>query len=162
MDNLIVETENDELMHYGVKGMKWGVRRKRYLSKARSKVRKLKRERSKKKQERKAERAVRKATKKISEQPKHKPISEMTDEELKVVIDRMDLERKYKEAIAKNNPQSDRGKKFVTNVLERSGEQLVTQVLNHYGAKALNKMINEKDSETGELKEIIFANNRKK
>ena len=153
MDNLIVETENDELMHYGVKGMKWGVRRKRYLSKARSKVRKLKRDRVKKKEEQKAERAARKVAKKTSEQPKRKPVSEMSDEELNAAIKRMQLERQYKQLHAENNPSSDRGKKFVVNVLEKSGEQLATQVVNHYGAQALNKAIGE---------EVIFANNRKK
>ena len=146
MDNLIVETENDELMHYGVKGMKWGVRRKRYLSKARSKVRKFKRDRVKKKEEQKA--------KKTAEQTKRKPVSEMSDEELNAAIKRMQLERQYTQLHAENHPSSDRGKKFVTNVLEKSGEQLVTQVVNHYGAKALNKAIGEG--------EVIFANNKKK
>lgn len=153
MDNLIIESENDELMHYGVKGMKWGVRRKRYLSKARSKVRKLKRDRVKKKEAQKAERAASKAAKKTSEQSKRKPVSEMSDEELNAAIKRMQLERQYKQLHAENNPSSDRGKKFVVNVLEKSGEQLATQVVNHYGAQALNKAIGE---------EVIFANNRKK
>ena len=153
MDNLIVETEHDELMHYGVKGMKWGVRRKRYLSKARTKARKFKRDMAKKRQTKKDERATAKATKKAVEQPRRKTISEMSDDELNAAIKRMQLERTYKELYAANHPKQDKGKKFVSNVLERSGEQLATQVVNHYGAKALNKAIGE---------EVIFANNRKK
>lgn len=153
MDNLIVETEHDELMHYGVKGMKWGVRKKRYFAKARTKARKMKRDMTKKRQARKEERAASKAAKKGSENTKRKPVSEMTDEELNAAIKRLELERKYKELSRVNNPNTDRGKKFVTNVLEKSGEQLATQVVNHYGAQALNKAIGE---------EVIFANNKKK
>lgn len=153
MDNLIVETEHDELMHYGVKGMKWGVRKKRYLSKARTKMRKMKRDSAEKRQNRKMERAASKAAKKASTKPQRKPVSEMSEEELNAAIKRMELERKYKQLAAENNPSSDRGKKFVTNVLEKSGEQLATQVVNHYGAIALNKAIGD---------EVIFANNKKK
>lgn len=153
MDNLIAESEHDELMHYGVKGMKWGVRRKRYLSKIRAKGRKIKRDRAKKRQARKAERVASKATKKTVEQTKRKSISEMSDEELNAAIRRMQLERQYKELAAANNPKQDKGKKFVTEVLETSGKSLATQVVNHYGAQALNKAIGG---------EVIFANNKKK
>lgn len=153
MDNLVVESEHDELMHYGVKGMKWGVRRKRYLSKIRTKGRKMKRDMAKKRQARKEERAASKTAKKVSEKPKRKPVSEMTDEELNSAIKRLELERRYKELAAANNPKQDKGKKFVSNVLEKSGEQLATQVVNHYGAKALNAAIGD---------EVIFANNKKK
>lgn len=153
MDNLIVELEHDELMHYGVKGMKWGVRRKRYLSKIRTKGRKMKRDMTKKRQARKAERSASKAAKKASENTKRKSVSEMTDEELNSAIKRMQLERQYKELYASSHPKQDKGKKFVSNVLEKSGEQLATQVVNHYGAKALNAAIGE---------EVIFANNKKK
>lgn len=153
MDNLIIESEHDELMHYGVKGMKWGVRRKRYFSKLRTKGRKMKRDMAKKRQARKEQRVASKTTKKTVEQTKRKSVSEMSDEELNAAIRRMQLERQYKELAAANNPKQDKGKKFVTEVLETSGKSLATQVVNHYGAQALNKAIGD---------EVIFANNKKK
>lgn len=158
MDNY--ELESNELAHHGVKGMKWGVRKSRPTSK--SAVAKKKTTKSEpsagrkainammeKRKTRKAEKAAAEAAKKV----KRKPVSEMTDEELNAAIKRLQLEKQYKELTAFHNPNQGKGKKFVTNVLEKSGEQLATQVVNHYGAQALNKAIGA---------EVIFANNKKK
>lgn len=76
----------------------------------------------------------------------------MSDAELREKISRLQMEKQYKELTA-SSKQTSRGKKFVTNVLEKSGENLATQVVNHYGATALNKMIGQ---------EVIYANNKKK
>lgn len=152
--------ENNELMHYGRKGMKWGQSIFGSRSKSAGTARKKKKTgpsagrkaidaMAEKRRTRKAEKAAAEAAKKA----KRKPVSEMTDEELSAAISRLELEKKYKELAAYHNPNQGKGKKFVNNVLERSGEQLATQVVNHYGAKALNKAIGE---------EVIFANNKKK
>lgn len=171
MDNY--ELESNELAHYGVKGMKWGVRKDRPSSgssttrkkKTTAKSAVVKKKKSaktepsagrkaidamvEKRKTRKAEKAAAEAAKKA----KRKPVSEMTDEELNAAIKRLELEKKYKELSAYHNPNQGKGKKFVNNVLEKSGEQLATQVVNHYGAQALNKAIGA---------EVIFANNKKK
>lgn len=172
MDNL--ELESNELVHHGVKGMKWGVRKDRSSSGSGKSTTKKKRTTNKstvaKKKTTKSEpsagrkavnammekRKARKAAKAAEEaakKQKRKPVSEMTDDELNAAIKRLELEKKYKELSAYNNPNQGKGKKFVSNVLEKSGEQLATQVVNHYGAQALNKAIGE---------EVIFANNKKK
>lgn len=165
---------NDELYHYGVKGMKWGVRKntttstsgkKRKSKKKTVAIKKALKKTKKhlnssvdslvaKQKANKAERAKKAAELEATKKKKvRKPISEMTDAELKAAIDRLDLEKKYKEAVNYHNPNKDRASKFVNRVLEKSGESLATQVVNHFGAKALNKMIGE---------EVIFANNKKK
>lgn len=172
MDNL--ELESNELAHHGVKGMKWGVRKDRPSSGSGKSTTKKKRTTTKstvvKKKTTKTEpssgrkavnammekRKARKAAKAAEEaakKQKRKPVSEMTDDELNAAIKRLELEKKYKELSAYNNPNQGKGKKFVSNVLEKSGEQLATQVVNHYGAQALNKAIGA---------EVIFANNKKK
>lgn len=163
---------DDELMHYGVKGMKWGVRRtqaqlghktssgtgKKKSSKSSGSVTKTLKKTGKKVSnlysKNKASRQAKKTAKVEAEKAKKKKsISEMSDAELREKIGRLELEQRYKQLYAAKNPNAGKGKKFVTNVLERSGEQLATQVANHYGAKVLNKMIGE---------EVIFANNKKK
>lgn len=153
MDN--IEIENDELMHYGVKGMKWGVRKSSNTSTSGHKKKKPGPVQMfvKKKNAAKKQKAAKKAAEEAAKKAKKRSISEMTNEELEARIKRLETEKRYRELVAASNPKATRGKEFVTRVLERSGEQLAVQVVNHYGAKALNKVIKE---------EAVFANNKKK
>lgn len=140
---------NDELYHYGRKGMKWGqhifgkvknaaVGAGRF---AKNTATDIKNKRAAKEEaERKAQRA------KITNPKK------LTDDELKERIARLQKEKEYKDLL-KNTAASKRGHEFVTDIMESIGKNLFTQVGNHYGAEALNKMIG---------KEVIFANNKKK
>ena len=145
MDN--IEFEVDELKHYGVPGMKWGVRKSRPSSGKKRKKSGPIGSFVKKRKAAKKQKAAEAAAK------KRKPVSEMTDDELKAAINRLDMEKKYRDLVAASNPRNDRGKKFVSNVLEKSGEKLAVQVVSHYGAKGLNKLIGE---------DVIYANNKKK
>ena len=144
--------DEDELYHYGVKGQKWGVRRtKAQLG--------YKTTSSKKKKDNSFiksyvnKRKTAKKKKVAAEKTKKQSISEMSDAELRERISRLQMEKQYKDLLQTSKPQTFNGKKFVVNVLEKSGENLATQVVNHYGATALNKIIGQ---------EVIYANNKKK
>ena len=139
-------TYQDELYHYGVKGMKWGVKRTaeqlgHIIKSAKSAYGSYK-----DKKRAKEEAVTAKKRSKITNPKK------LTTEELNARIKRLQLEKTYKDLI-KDTESTTKGKNFVMDILESSGKNLLTQVTNHYGAKALNKVIGE---------DVIFANNKKK
>lgn len=125
--------EQNALMHYGVLGMKWGVRRTPAQLGHRTKAKVAKRpgENSKKEEEKKAT---------SSPSPK-KSIHELSDEELRTAIGRLELEKRYKELErSANPPKTHEGKKFVENVLKKSGENIATQFTTYVMGTFVNKV----------------------
>ena len=145
MENKYILIPNGELYHWGVTGMKWGVRRyqnkdgsltpagkKRYKSteeelKAREKVIKnAERAKAKvdklnaKKAELDAREEALKSGKKKVEPPKPKTMKDMTDDELRAQTNRMQLEKQYIDAqknLAAANPrQMSAGEKFIKSL----------------------------------------------
>lgn len=163
-------TYQDELYHYGIKGMKWGVRRTAaqlghvIKDKAKKGYQTVKRASDIHKANKRAEEAAKIARQRAKiTNPK-----KLTTEELNARIKRLQLEEDYNDLVKKTD-RLRKGKEFVSHILESSGKNLLTQVANHYGAKGLNKLINETVRETDDdgntrevLKEVIFANNKKK
>lgn len=147
-------THQDELYHYGIKGMKWGVRRTAaqlghvVKNKAKNGYETAKRAYD----THKANKRAKEAAKMAEQRAKITNPKKLTTEELNARIKRLQLEKTYKD-LMKDTETAKRGKNFVMDVLESSGKNLFTQVTNHYGAKALNRAIGE---------EVIFANNKKK
>lgn len=199
MGNYIIR--NGQLMHWGVPGMKWGIRRyqnkdgtltpagkKRYdkeMAKAKAEQKIVKnRERTQAKVDKlNALRADTEARKKAldgkdderslkdslkskhqAQKAKKKTIKEMTDEELQAKIDRMNLEKRYKDLMKEQHPdkqKSSKGKAFAEKIFDRTIEDMAPQVTKHYAAKLLNNLIGDKDSD-GKVIERVFANNKKK
>ena len=100
---------DNELYHYGVLGMKWGVRRKRNSSNVET------------------------------VKPKKKTLSEMSDDELKSKLNRLQMEKQYKELV--RTLQDSKAKTFVKKVLERSGENIATQTATYIMGKSVNKLL---------------------
>ena len=144
--------DNNELYHHGVLGMRWGVRRtpSQLGHKTSSKKKKPLRLFSKKKKVN----TKKTDANKVDTKPKKKKVSEMSDEELQTRISRMRLEQTYKQLQTDTgNKSTFNGKKFVINVLEKSGEQMAVQIVNEISAKAINKAFGY---------EAVYANNKKK
>lgn len=128
---------DDELIHYGVKGMKWGVRRtaeqlghttKKTAKKAASAAK-----------EAYSKRKERKQSEKAAKIRKKKKVKDMTDEELREHISRMQLEKQYLELKKQTAPQRSKGSKFVEQVLTKSGDNIATQFVTYVLGTGTNK-----------------------
>ena len=159
---------NDELYHHGIKGQKWGIRRyqnkdgtltpkgrSKLLSKARKYEDKATYSKSSSRQHRLmakatvARRNVKRSDLAIARSKKNKdssnpienkPISSMTDKELSDKINRIRLEQSYK-ALTASPEKVSKGKKMVSDILERSASNIGQQVATYAMGKAANKLI---------------------
>ena len=102
--------ENNELYHYGILGMKWGVRKSRGggVSKTGRRGRPIK-------ERPPAHEDYKKAHSK-------KSVREMSDAELRSRINRLDMERRYQEL---NPSTKNRGRKYVNSII-KTGTTIAT------------------------------------
>lgn len=117
--------ETNELMHYGVLGMKWGVRRTpEQLARARGQT--------------KSEKEENKTTPAKKTTSARKSASEMTDEELNKAVRRLQLEQQYRQL----NPETvSTGQKFVNKVAKDVIVPAATTVARNTVQKVLEKEV---------------------
>ena len=143
--------DNNELYHYGILGMRWGVRRDRSISSGKSSN----------KRKSTNQKAVQKS------KPKPKPVKDLSNDELKAKITRLELEKRYRDL---NPPTVSRGRKFVDKVLApaatEAGKRLLSDFITKQGSKALGlTKVNTEDYTTKlqkEVKKMTLENQYKK
>lgn len=133
---------SEELMHYGRKGMKWYQNIFTKDKGGSGKKEKSDDDDDQKKTESKSSSSSEGVKQTASE--KVKRIEEMTNAELQAQIDRMGLEKRYKEAIKDLNPEkTKRGQEFVTKIIEQSAENIGKQFATYVMGTSVNKIFAE-------------------
>ena len=115
----------EDVIHFGIKGMKWGIRRSlAQLGRA------LKGKPG----------TGSKATSSTPAKPKPKSLSEMSDEELRAKLNRFDMEKRYKQYLAEMNPKKESlVKKVAMRVLENGLTTLGNKAFERIGQNILKK-----------------------
>lgn len=160
------------LVHYGVKGMKWGVRRTpaqlghrtslvRKVKKARmqARIKKYNKEKERAEEKKSAPNSKLKSTRRLSQSATKKQLQKkakaMTNQELQEVINRINLERKYVEL---NTPAKTRGEKFfdaskkiVTTAISAAAQEQATKTAKSMMQKIMDE-VNESDKKDNKKK----------
>lgn len=137
--------DNNELRHYGILGMKWGVRRtEQQLARARGKVSELEN-----KLERKTGSSKKASPSTPDSAPKKRSVKEMSDDELRSKIQRLQMEKQYKDLSKSEVQKTSKGKAFIMDVLEKSGKNIATQAVTYGMGALVNKAF--KDMAGGDI-----------
>ena len=153
--------DNNELMHYGVLGMKWGVRRTP-AQLGRKPTSSNKTLSGKKKPEPKPKAKTKSESPKEETAPKQKSVKEMSDEELNAAIRRMQLEQTYKElSPQKVSTGKAVAKRILNNIVVPAAEDVGRQMVKTALTRAGNKTLSEVFKDFSEA-DKIYTNNKKK
>lgn len=112
----------NELYHHGIKGMKWGIRKKHYSKEELTNAKKI--VDSTKQMNESIRLANQNSLNRAAKRNKENrmDLSSMTDQELRQQINRELLERQYNDVF--NQKKVSRGREFATNMLETTGSVL--------------------------------------
>ena len=130
------EYNQNELYHYGIKGMRWGVRRtQQQLGHSPKKV-----SGKSKNVSSNPKKVIAKSKKISSRQQRRNEMKNMSDAELRSRINRIQMEKQYMQL---TEPQLSPCKKFVKDVLTNAAKQTVTNYTAKYMTKGMEALMDQ-------------------
>lgn len=138
----------DYLIHYGVPGMKWGVRKSSYSSSSSTNRSSKKNSFLKRISNKKISKTKRSKTPVKTAAKKKVKIKDLSDADLQKKINRLQMEKRYRDL--KNDAISP-GKKLVGDILMTSGKAVGVQVVNYAAANIINTALKD---------EVVRVNNK--
>lgn len=137
---------SDELCHYGIRGMRWGIRRYQNSDGSLTTAGRNRYSTGKHHSIFTRKKTTLKVTAKPAEEkPKQKSISEMSDAELNAFLNRKRLEQQYYQLMATPQKKSavTKGKEIVGKALENAAQDTLTQIAKYTMAKGVNKVLGD-------------------
>ena len=115
--------QKQELYHYGILGMRWGVRRSKESGST--------------------------STSPKKSPPPVKKLSEMSDQELKERLDRFSKEKQYKQYLAEMNPKkTSRAKKIIGDIAEQAVKSVATKAIDRIAQNLFSKTEEDRRTRT--------------
>lgn len=141
-----MKTRKEVLYHHGISGQKWGKRNGPPYPLEKGKTDKPKKNHSIKDQVLGSdnEKNIKKKKDDDSEsevKEQKKSISDMSDDELRRRISRLDMEVRYQRLLKEMAPQTRKGSRFVMDILEKAGKSTLTKLAEYEMGVGVNKML---------------------
>ena len=155
-----IRPDEEHLEQHGVKGMKWGVRKRRSASVDKAKSQPSTTAKESRQVQRTSDRS--RGAGKANSFAQKPQIRRMSDAELRNRLNRLQMEKQYKELTT-----SPKGKSFVKEVLQDTGKQVARQALQTAGKVALQMALEsaagKSSGSTGKfLSEMVAVGAKKK
>ena len=154
-----MKADNNYLEHHGIKGMKWGVRRTKAQLGYKIGFRKKKKKSEERKDDNSSKQTKKTVTKKVTNKKKSKSVKDMSDEELRSKINRLEMERRYRDLSPKD---ISKGKKFTSRVINNMVLPAAEDVGRQLIKSAIAKVINDKVTTKMGSEYRVYTNNKKK